>query len=232
VLTGEALAVFTPRAAIDGVAALAVGGAVADAVIAFDAGELVVVEGPAGDGVGDLGFIAAADRALTGDGIQRHVLFSGDCADTVWQRARREWRICTAGLLSGIAAEALAIGVRYTKERSQFGVPIGSFQALQQRLAQAVTAAEGTELLTREAAWRADHGVGSWPQLATVAYAHAAQAAVEASQASLHMHGGYGYTLEYDIQLYLRRAKALSIADGDPERLWEEIGADTVAARS
>jgi alkylation response protein AidB-like acyl-CoA dehydrogenase len=228
-LAGRRLAVFAPRPAVDGVATVVPGGAVADAVVALDRDQLVAVEGPPGEGIADLGMMAIADRDLAGDGVTRTVLAEGDKAREHWARAHDDWRIGTAALLNGLAAEAVAIGVRYALERVQFGVPIAAFQALQQPLADIQTAVEGGELLAREAAWCRDRGLEECARLAPMAYAHASRTAERAAATSLHVHGGYGYTLEYDIQYYLRRAKALSLADGDPELAWEAIGATAVA---
>ncbi len=127
-----------------------------------------------------------------------------------------EWRVLTAGALVGLAGAALELGVEYAKQRQQFGVPIGSFQALAHRLADVATAVEGAQLLAREAAWAADEGEADATSLARMAFLFAARAAQDTSAAALHVHGGYGFTLEYDVQLYLRRAKAWPLALGDP----------------
>ena len=71
-------------------------------------------------------------------------------------------------------------------------------------------------LLAREAAWAAGSDVGRAPELAALAFAFTAQSAQEASYRSLHYHGGYGFMLEYDIQLYFRRAKAWPAQFGEP----------------
>ena len=124
----------------------------------------------------------------------------------------------TAGALVGLAGAALELGVEYAKQRQQFGVPIGSFQALAHRLADVATAVEGAQLLAREAAWAADEGEADAVALARMAFLFAARAAQDTTAAALHVHGGYGFTLEYDVQLYLRRAKAWPLALGDPRR--------------
>jgi alkylation response protein AidB-like acyl-CoA dehydrogenase len=147
----------------------------------------------------------------------------------MWTLARDRWRVGAAAACAGMAAEALDIAVRYAAQRQQFGVPIGSFQAIQQPLADAAMAGDGARLVTREAAWRHDNGLDSWPAAAAVAFAHAARTAVRSAELCLHVHGGYGYTLEYDAQLYLRRAKATRLGGGDPDLLWEEIGGTAMA---
>ena len=148
---------------------------------------------------------------------------TGQEARRSWQRARDRWRLATAALCAGIAAEAIDLAADYAKERRQFGVPIGTFQALQQPLADAVMAADGARLAAWEAAWRHDHGHESWSQAAAVAFAHAAETAVRAAELCLHVHGGYGYTLEYDAQLYLKRAKWMRPAFGDADYHFERV---------
>ena len=146
------------------------------------------------------------------------MLASGDAARALHEGALDEWRVLTAGALVGLAGAALELGVEYAKQRQQFGVPIGSFQALAHRLADVATAVEGAQLLAREAAWAADEGEADAVALARMAFLFAASAAQDTSAAALHVHGGYGFTLEYDVQLYLRRAKAWPLVLGDPRR--------------
>ncbi|WP_075894553.1 acyl-CoA dehydrogenase family protein [Actinomadura sp. CNU-125] len=97
-----------------------------------------------------------------------------------------------------------------------FGILIGGFQTVQHRLADDATALEGARLLARKAAWAHDTGEPDAGALATMALLFAAETAFTTASDSLHMHGGYGYTLEYDVQLYFRRAKAWPLVAGDP----------------
>ena len=115
----------------------------------------------------------------------------------------------TAAALAGLARAALDLGVAYVKERHQFGVPIGSFQTIQHRLADLHTAVDGARLLALEAADALDDARDpDGPALAAMALEFCGQVAEDAAAASLHFHGGYGFMLEYDVQLYVRRAKA------------------------
>ena len=212
------VAVLALHSARNGVARLVPAGAVAEIVVGLDGDELVVVEAAADAPARahDLGRAALADRSLRGG--TRTVLTSGDEARSLHERAVDEWRVLTAGALVGLAGAALELGVEYAKQRQQFGVPIGSFQALAHRLADVATAYEGALLLAREAAWAADEGEPDATALARMAFLFAARTAQDTSAAALHVHGGYGFTLEYDVQLYLRRAKAWPLALGDPRR--------------
>jgi alkylation response protein AidB-like acyl-CoA dehydrogenase len=210
------VAVVALHPARGGVARLVPGGAVAEIVVGLDDDELVAVEAEpdARARVHDLGRAALADRSLRAG--TRTVLASGDDARSLHERAVDEWRVLTAGALVGLAGAALELGVEYAKQRHQFGVPIGSFQALAHRLADVATAVEGARLLVRQAAWAADEGETDATALARMAFLFAARTARDTSAAALHVHGGYGFTLEYDVQLYLRRAKAWPLALGDP----------------
>jgi alkylation response protein AidB-like acyl-CoA dehydrogenase len=213
-----ALATIALHPARDGQARLVPAGAVATMVVGIDDGDLVVIEAepPATGPVRNLGDLSIADRSLRSDG--RAVVASGTRARELHQRALDEWRVLTAGALVGLADAALTLGVEYAKQRHQFGVPIGSFQSLAHGLADAATAVDGARLLTREAAWAADEAEPNAAALAGMAFLFAARSAQRTSATSLHVHGGYGFTLEYDIQLYHRRAKAWPLLLGDPRR--------------
>ena len=122
-------------------------------------------------------------------------------------RAQSEWKALMATALAGMAAEALRLGVDYAKEREQFGVKIGTFQAVQHGLATSSTNVEGAQLLAARALWALDADQPDAHSLASMALIFCAEAAQLASATSLQYHGGYGYAEEYDIQLYYRRAK-------------------------
>ena len=117
-------------------------GAVADVVVALDGDELVAVRSrPPGAAPANLGSAPVADRDL--DSGERTVVARGPEAHERFERALDEWRVLTAAALVGLAQGALDIGVAYVKERHQFGVPIGSFQSVQHRLADVATAVDG-----------------------------------------------------------------------------------------
>ena len=141
------------------------------------------------------------------------MLAAGARRSRTHEHAVDEWRVLTAGALVGLAGAALELGVEYAKQRQQFGVPIGSFQAIAHRLADVATAVDGAQLLVREAAWAADEGEpdadGARADGVPVRGAETAQ---RTTAAALHVHGGYGFTLEYDIQLYLPARQGVAVA--------------------
>lgn len=213
------LVTIAVRPPVAGTARLVPAGAVSPVMILFDGDELVAV-GPAPElprHVANLGAAPLADRPVDGPAAgPRTVLARGAEARRLHADALVEWRALTAMALAGVAARSLHLGVTYTKERQQFGVPIGSFQAVQHRLADVATAVDGARLLAYETAWAIDAGDPSAAGLASMAFVFASETAQDASAASLHFHGGYGFMLEYDIQLYFRRAKAWPLVLGDP----------------
>ncbi|WP_445525756.1 acyl-CoA dehydrogenase family protein [Streptomyces cyslabdanicus] len=122
-----------------------------------------------------------------------------------------------AGLLAseqlGLADWTLTETVRYLKERKQFNRPVGGFQALKHRLAQLWLEITGLRAAARSAAdalaREADADVA-----VALAQAYAAPVAVHAAEEALQLHGGIGMTWEHPVHLYLKRAKADSIAYG------------------
>jgi len=216
------------RPAVDGVARLVPAGAVADVVVGLDGDELVAVTAPPETGLrapGNLGTGPVADRSLRSGSRLR--LDGGPVAWAAYGTALDEWRVLMAGALVGLATAALRLGVAYAKSRHQFGVPIGSFQSIARDLADAATAVDGARLLAREAAWAAVDATDEFSSLASMAFLFAARTAQQAAGVGLHVHGGYGYMLEYDIGLYYRRAKAWPLAAGDPRRGVQHL-ADTL----
>jgi alkylation response protein AidB-like acyl-CoA dehydrogenase len=157
-------------------------------------------------------------RWLDADEAQGELLASGPDAVLRYHRALDEVRVIRAAMLVGLGHQSIEIGARYARERRAFGVPIGTYQGVAHPLAEAVVAVDGAELLTWKACWALDEGAVEAPSLASMALVFAGQTAYQAAQHSLHIHGGYGFTAEYDIQLYYRRAKAWLSAFADPAR--------------
>jgi alkylation response protein AidB-like acyl-CoA dehydrogenase len=222
-VSGETIATLALAPARDGVWSLVPAGSVAEVVLGLDGDEFVAVRSAA-PGVSPRNFADSplADRSTAGE---RTVL--GGRAE--FDRAVAEWKTVTAAALLGIARASLDLALVYVNERYQFGVPIGSFQAVQHQLADASIAIEGASLLVGKAAWagdRAEPGVvdvddndiTEFGALASMAYLYLYETASLATDKALHVHGGYGYAEEYDIQLFYRRARGWSLVLGDPAR--------------
>ncbi|MEV5608866.1 acyl-CoA dehydrogenase family protein [Streptomyces sp. NPDC052225] len=147
-------------------------------------------------------------------------------ADSAAPAVRRALR-AGAGLLAseqlGVADWLLTETVRYTRERHQFNRPIASFQSLKHRLAQLWLEVVGTRAAARNAADALATGSEDTDIAVAVAQAYAAQVAVHAAEEALQLHAGIGMTWEHPIHLYLKRAKADSIALGTAGRHREEL---------
>jgi len=124
----------------------------------------------------------------------------------------------TAALLVGLSTRMLAMTVEYVVERKQFGVPIGSFQAVKHLLANAALDVEFAEPLAMNAAHLLSVG-GTSPRdisvAASMAKSRASIAAQKASDTCLQCHGAIGYTVEHDLHLFMKRSWALSRQYGD-----------------
>jgi alkylation response protein AidB-like acyl-CoA dehydrogenase len=185
-------------------------GAVADHVLYLDDEKICVASAvPKTQPTANLGFFPLADLDLSPE-AEAETLDSGPRAQALWEETLNTWRALSASWLVGAGQRSLEIARAYTTEREAFGVPIAAYQSPAHKMADLATALQGALLLTRKAAWAADHDPGSFSALAAMAIAFASETAEQAATESLHFHGGYGFTLEYDIQLYLRRIKALS----------------------
>ena len=126
----------------------------------------------------------------------------------------------------GGARYALDITVQYAKDREQFDKPLGAFQAIAHYLADAATAVDGGEVLVYEAAWARANG-RSIERLAPMAKLFACKTFRDVTAMAQQVFGGVGFTLEYDIQLFFRRAKQLQISWWD-DRALEDLIAESV----
>ena len=231
VLAGSTIVGLAVRPATSGIARTVPNGAVAHRVVALDGDQLVIdqhIDLPLDAHLANHGCLPLAHRDLA----EAAVLAVGPEAVAAHAQAVDEWRTLTAATLVGMAREALVLGVDYVKEREQFGRPVGSFQAVQHLLADLPGLIDGAHLLTAKAAWAGDRAsagipgtldveandVTDFPALAAMALVAAGEAAALATDRSLHVHGGYGFSEEYDIQLYYRRARALAFVLDDPAR--------------
>jgi alkylation response protein AidB-like acyl-CoA dehydrogenase len=116
----------------------------------------------------------------------------------------------------GIGRAALEASLRYAKERVQFGKAIGEFQAVQHMLADMATELDAARLLVWRAALMQDAKLRTTQESAIAKY-YAARATMRACNAAVQIHGGYGYSREFDVERYLRDAKLAEIGEGTNE---------------
>jgi butyryl-CoA dehydrogenase len=116
----------------------------------------------------------------------------------------------------GIARGALEEALAYAKQREQFGRPIADFQAIQFYLAEMSTEVDAARLLTWKAAWTKDRG-RRYSLEAAQAKLFSSQMAQRVTNLALQIHGGYGYTKEYNVERYFRDARITEIYEGTSE---------------
>jgi alkylation response protein AidB-like acyl-CoA dehydrogenase len=147
-----------------------------------------------------------------------------------WDRMMLEGVVLLAAQAIGGAERALEITVEYAKERKQFDKPLGAFQAISHYLADASTKIDGGRTLVYEAAW-ADGAGQSIERLAPMAKLFACQTYRDTTAMCEQVWGGVGFTIEYDIQLYFRRAKQLQLSWWDTRTLEERVAASVLDAK-
>src|SRR6478735_1506182 len=128
-----------------------------------------------------------------------------------WDAVLDEGLVFLAAQAIGGAGYALEITVQYAKDREQFDKPLGAFQAISHYLSDAATAVNGGRILTYEAAWAIADG-RPIDRLAPMAKLFACKTFRDVTAMAQQVFGGVGFTLEYDIQLYFRRAKQQQIS--------------------
>ncbi len=139
-----------------------------------------------------------------------------------WDSVMHDGVVLAAALAAGGAARSLELTVEYAKEREQFGKPLGAFQAIAHYLADAATNIEGGTILVYEAAWARAEGKPI-ERLAPMAKLFMCQVYRDVTAMSLQVFGGVGFTVEYDAQLYFRRAKQLQLSWWDSRYLEERV---------
>jgi alkylation response protein AidB-like acyl-CoA dehydrogenase len=116
----------------------------------------------------------------------------------------------------GGAQRCLDMSVAYAKERTQFGRPIGSFQAIKHKCADMLVLVETARSALYYAAWAASQNDPELPTLASLAKAYCSDAYFQCAAEAIQIHGGVGFTWEYDLHLYFKRAKSTEAFLGDP----------------
>lgn len=161
---------------------------------------------------------ASLAARLTFDGVEVDadaVIGEVDGGRVVLNRLVNAGRTGAAAEILGVGGAAMDMSVAYLKERKQFGVPIGSFQALQHRAAHLYAELEVARAAVLKAQQLLDAGDARADEAVSVAKAMSGLAATLAVQEGVQMHGGIGMTDEYDIGFYMKRGRVLAEMFGD-----------------
>ncbi len=133
----------------------------------------------------------------------------------LWSVARERATLATAGQLLGLSRRMLDMTVQHAKDREQFGKPIGAQQAVKHRLADALIQQEFARPMVYRAGWSVANSVASAEVDVSLAKIYAGGAATFVAKQALQVHGAIGYTIEYDLHMWMKRAWALAAARGD-----------------
>lgn len=140
---------------------------------------------------------------------------AADSGSDPWKRAVDISRLMTTAEAVGLARGAFGYTLDYARQRVQFGQAIGQFAALRARFVDMACDIDAAAMLLAKAAWCADSGL-PFRREAAAARIKAGEAALRCAMEGLQIFGGYGYTMEYDIQRYVRDASGLAAAaDGE-----------------
>jgi alkylation response protein AidB-like acyl-CoA dehydrogenase len=196
------LATGTTRAGI-GTRALCADGVEADV--------LVLLDRPSGEAVLVVGAESAPLEAI--DPTRRYATISGGDVEPLGNGGARAVaagdliRAAIAAEVVGVAQRALEMTLAYVKERRQFGVPVGSFQAVQNRCAQMLLDTESARSTAYFAAWAADAAPERLAEASALAAACAADAGRSVTASAIQAHGGIGFTWEADVHWLYKRAQ-------------------------
>jgi alkylation response protein AidB-like acyl-CoA dehydrogenase len=155
-----------------------------------------------------------------------------------WPALARTLELATVALAAeqvGGAQRCLDMSVAYAKERVQFGRPIGSFQAIKHKCADMLLLVESARSAAYYAGWAVAVGDPEVPVLASMARAYCSDAYFRCAAESVQIHGGVGFTWEYDVHLHFKRARASALLLGDAvhhrERVARAMGLGNAAVR-
>jgi alkylation response protein AidB-like acyl-CoA dehydrogenase len=132
-------------------------------------------------------------------------------------RLLRRGAIGAAAEMLGAARRCLDMAVGYAKVREQFGQPIGSFQAIRHKCAEMLLETENSHAAVYYAAWALDAGADDAETAASIAKSYVGDASRKVCGEAIQVHGGIGFTWEYDLHMYFKRAKGLEAQYGDAD---------------
>jgi len=143
------------------------------------------------------------------------LIASGEAGWNAANRAFDRGAAATAAVLIGLAEHMIGMTVAYVVDRKQFGVPIGSFQAVKHHLADAELAVAFARPTVWNAGYAVAHEVATAPREVSMGKCFASDAAEVSARKALQTHGAIGYTTEHDLHFWMKRAWSLSSAYGD-----------------
>jgi alkylation response protein AidB-like acyl-CoA dehydrogenase len=123
-------------------------------------------------------------------------------------------QILRACEIAGACEKAVEMTAEYVKTRKQFDLPVGAFQAVQHRLADMLLQTEAISALSYFATWSADNDPKQQSLAAKAAISYACEHGPEVIEGAIQLHGGIGFTWEFDLHLYLRRVRTISALYG------------------
>jgi alkylation response protein AidB-like acyl-CoA dehydrogenase len=170
-------------------------GAGAAVLVLLDGDEAALVHG------------AGIDAIDAIDSTRRYAAVDGGTAEPLGPGAAERVRAAIAAEVVGLSQRGLDMSLAYVKERKQFGVPVGSFQAVAHRCAQMLLSTESARSTAYFAAWAADADPERLPEAAALAAAAAADGGREVSASAIQAHGGIGFTWEADVHWLYKRAQ-------------------------
>ncbi|MGP8152800.1 MAG: acyl-CoA dehydrogenase family protein [Smithella sp.] len=132
-------------------------------------------------------------------------------------------RVMVSGQALGLSEACLETSIKYVKERTAFGAPLGSYQMTQMKLTEMAIRIEALRGLVYKSAWLIDQGKPDYT-LAAMAKFYGGQTAVFCANYAVELHGGYGYIEEYPVQKWYRDAKILELYEGTKEAEIMTIG--------
>ena len=155
--------------------------------------------------------VGFSDVVISGENTIGAVVGAGPLLEKLMFEAA----VAECGWMVGGARWVLETAVAYAKQRVQFGAPIGSFQAIQHKCADMLTLVDGAAFITYHAAWAVTEDEPDKYQIASAAKAWCSDMVNRVADEGIQILGGIGFTLEHDMQLYYRRARASDAAYGD-----------------
>jgi alkylation response protein AidB-like acyl-CoA dehydrogenase len=142
------------------------------------------------------------------------------------RRAADTAAVLVAADALGAAARLLELTTQYVGERKQFGVPVGSFQAVKHAAAEMVVDVEASRSAVMHGAWAVEAGEPDAAVHAAIAKVQACGAAVRVADKALFLHGAVGYTWEHDLQFFFKRTKSDALLFGSPDTYRDRIAGE------